>query len=227
MRKNAVAVVTGASSGLGKETARLLAEEGVTVFALARNIEKASLPDSVIKVPLDIRNLESIDQAFAAIDAQAPQIDILVNCAGVGLVKPLEEITRDEIMNVLGVNLKGNIYIAQEVYKRMLPHQAGHIVNVSSTSGTRSRELETIYCASKWGLRGFTDCLRFEAMKHKIRVTGFYPGGMKSENFWKISPGKDLSGYIDPAIIAEQIVHILKTDVSFNPSEVILERFAA
>lgn len=221
---NKVAFIIGASSGLGKAVAELLSKEKVKVFALARSINETKLPKDVVKIPLNIRSLENIDQAFETIDSQIGKIDILVNCAGRGLVKEFELTSREEIMDVFGVNLKGNIYIAQEVYKRMLPQKSGHIVNVISTSGLKGREMETIYCASKWGLRGFTESLRLAAHTHGIRVTAVYPGGIKSENFWKIAPGKDISGYMEPKLIAEQIINLLKTDTSISPSELVLER---
>ena len=142
---NKVAVVVGASHGLGKALVELLAQENVTVWALARTIEKTVLPPSVTKIPLNIRDVASIDSAFAQIDQQTKTIDILINCAGRGLVKKFEDTTREEIMDVLGINLKGNIYMALEGYKRMLPKKSGHIVNVSSTSGIKAREMETIY----------------------------------------------------------------------------------
>lgn len=217
------AIVTGASSGLGKAVVELLAQENVTVFALARSVEKITFPASVISIPLNIRDLKSIDDVFAKIDSQTKQIDMLINCAGKALVKPLELTTREEIMDIFGVNLKGNIYVAQEVYRRMLPNKSGHIINVNSTSGLKGRELEPIYCASKWGLRGFTESLRLAAQSHGIRVSGVYPGGMKS-NFWQAEPEKDLSTYMDPRLIAEQIVNLLKTDASVLPAELVLER---
>jgi uncharacterized protein len=217
------AVVVGASSGLGKAVAALLHSEGVTVFALARNIEKADLPKSVIKIPFNIRDLESIDAAFAAIDKQTDRIDILVNCAGRGLVKNVEETSRDEIMDVLGINLKGNIYTAQEVYRRMLPKSSGHIINVVSTSGIKARADEAIYCASKWGLRGFTESLRLAAVPHKIRVTGVYPGGMQT-NFWKGGEPRNISAFMQPGDVAAVILNILQSPDSISPSEYVIER---
>jgi NADP-dependent 3-hydroxy acid dehydrogenase YdfG len=221
--KQKIAVVLGASSGLGKAVVELLHGEEVQVFALARSIEETILPDSIIKIPLNIRDLKSIDAAFAAIDKQTKRIDILVNCAGRGLVKELELTTREEIMDVFGINLKGNIYTAQEVYKRMIPHKSGHIINVISTSGIKARVDEPIYSASKWGLRGFTESLRLAAAAHKIRVTGVYPGGMKT-NFWKNGEPRDTSTYMDPLDIAAQIVNILKSPSRISPSEYIIER---
>lgn len=221
--KGKVAIVTGASSGLGKAVVDLLVKEGTAVFSLARTVQDVDFPKSVIKIPLNIRDLKSIDDAFTIIDSKTKEIDILVNCAGRGLVKPLEETTREEIMDVLGINLKGNIYVAQEVYKRMIPHKSGHIINVSSTSGIKATIDEPIYCASKWGLRGFTQSLRLAAAIHKIRVTGIYPGGMQT-NFWKGGEPRDTSKFMKPEDVAEEIIHLLKTPTTIFPSEYVIER---
>ena len=220
--KNKVAVVVGASSGLGKAVTELLSEEGVKVIALARTIADTDLPASVTKIPLNIRDLKSIDTAFAEIDRQTDHIDILINCAGRGLVKNLEDTTREEIMDVFGINLKGNIYMAQEVYKRMIPRKSGHIINVASTSAIKARPDESIYCASKWGLRGFTESLRLAAVPHKIRVSGVYPGGMDTA-FWKQMP-RDTSSYMKAEDVAQQIMTILKSPTSISPSEYVIER---
>lgn len=221
---NRTAVISGASSGLGKAVAELLAESGVHVFALGRSIEKTDLPKNVTKVTCNIRDLASIDQAFSTIDSEVDHIDYLVNCAGRGLVKTFEDTTREEIMDIFGVNLKGNIYIAQEVYRRMLSKKSGHIINVGSTSSIKARENEVLYCASKWGLRGFTESLRLAARPHSIKVTGVYPGGMSSENFWKVVPNKDISEYMHPKDVAEKIITILQEKSNISTAEQIIER---
>jgi NADP-dependent 3-hydroxy acid dehydrogenase YdfG len=218
-----VAVVTGASSGLGKEVVIQLNDAGVKVIALSRSVEKAGLPQEIMKVALNIRDLQSIDKAFESIDKLTDHIDILVNCAGRGLIRNLEDTTREEIMDVFGINLKGNIYIAQEVYKRMLSSGAGHILNVSSTTGLRARADEPIYAASKWGLRGFTESLRLAASEHKIRVTGIYPGGMQTA-FWNGEEPRDTSKFMKPEDVAKAIIGIIKTPDSIAPSELVIER---
>jgi NADP-dependent 3-hydroxy acid dehydrogenase YdfG len=177
----------------------------------------------VVKVKLNIRDLSSLDKAFAAIDEYTDRIDILVNCAGRGLVKNLEDTSREEIMDVFGVNLKGNIYVAQEVYKRMMPAMSGHIVNVASTTGLKARADEPIYAASKWGLRGFTESLRMAAVSHKIRVTGIYPGGMQT-SFWAGGELRDTSSFMKPEDVASAILDVLKTPSSIAPSEYVIER---
>lgn len=218
---NKTAIVTGASSGLGKEVVTLLERAGYTVFALARTVETADLSAAVTKIALNIRDLQSIDDAFKAIDAQTERIDLLVNCAGRGLAKALEETSREEIMDIFGVNLKGNIYVAQEVYKRMLPFATGHIINVGSTTSIRARADEPIYAASKWGLRGFTESLRLAAAPHGIRVTGVYPGGMQTA-FWNTK--HDTSAFMKPEAVAAAIMDVIQTPTSISPSEYVIER---
>jgi len=246
MNTSYFAVVSGASSGLGKEVTQLLANEGVIVFALARTAQEASFSvdttsvTNIIPINCNIRDLNSIDAAFAQIDTilqeknisqensgsveLSAKISYLINCAGRGLVKKFEDTTREEIMDIFGVNLKGNIYIAQEVYKRMIPHKSGHIINVGSTTSVHARENEVVYATSKWGIRGFTQSLRLEARHYGIRVTGVYPGGMTSENFWKVVPDKDFSEYMNPNTIAKQIVSILHSDATVSPTELVIER---
>lgn len=234
MNTSKFAVVTGASSGLGKEVTKLLAGQDVMVFALSRNAKQATfavdgeVATNIVPIDCNVRDLDSIDVAFATIDSMLTQqnasLTYLVNCAGRGLVKKFEDTTRDEIMDIFGVNLKGNIYVAQEVYKRMISQKSGHIVNVGSTTSVHARENEVVYAASKWGIRGFTQSLRIEAQKYGIRVTGVYPGGMTSENFWKVVPGKDLSKYMNPLSIAKQIVYLLSADQDISPTELVIER---
>lgn len=214
--------VVGASSGLGYSLAEALSYEGANLYLLSRTIQDRNLPFDGTRIPCNLRDSESIKNAFAAIDTSAPQLDILVNCAGIGLTKALHETSYDEIINTLATNLEGVILTSVEAYKRMLEFGSGHIVNVSSTTGIKARDMETIYAASKWGLRGFTESLRMEASKKGIRVTGIYPGGMRTA-FWDGSE-KDISAYMDPAIVAGQIVHVLKSDASICPSEVVIER---
>jgi uncharacterized protein len=220
-----IAMVVGASSGLGKHVARLLAEERAKVFALSRSITTADLPGSVARIPVNVRDLASIDAAWTMFDAQSNRLDLLINCAGRRLVRKLEETTREEIMDILGTNLKGNVYMVLEAYKRMKPKRSGHIINVSSTSGVKPRPNETIYAASKWGLRGFTESLRMEAAPHRVRISGVYPGGMNTD-FWKGEKPKDIDTFMDPADVAEQLLMIAKSPESISPSEYVIERGA-
>jgi NAD(P)-dependent dehydrogenase (short-subunit alcohol dehydrogenase family) len=222
--QDSVAVVVGASGGLGTAVTELLVAERARVFALSRTIASADLPPSVERIPINLREPADIDRAFGEVDAHTDCIDILVNCAGRGLVKPFQDLTREEIMEVLGTNLKGNVYAALEAYRRMLPRKSGHIVNVASTTGVKPKANETIYAASKAGLRAFGEALRMEAAPHGIRVTTVSPGGMDT-GFWQVN-GMPPAGnaFMDPADVAQQIVSLLKTPPTISPSELIIER---
>lgn len=220
-----IVIISGASSGLGKATAELLANKNYKVFALARSAKKIQFDiKNIIPIACNIRDLHEIDSAFATIDSQTDHIDILINCAGRALVKPFSETSREEIMDVFGVNLKGNIYIAQEVYKRMIPQKSGHIINVGSTSSLRARDREIIYCASKWGIRGFTESLRLEAKQHSIFVTGVYPGGMQSENFWENTPSQNIDLFMKPEDVAEEIMQVIEKNPRTSLAEIVIER---
>lgn len=216
-------VITGASSGLGRALAELLSSRGAKLFLFSRTIETIHLTFDAVKINCDVTDPESITEAFRKVSAKTDKIDVLINCAGVGLVKPLEESTDEEIEKVIATNLTGNILASREGYQRMLARGSGHIINVASTSGIKARPYEAIYCASKWGLRGFTESLRLAAVKHKIRVTGVYPGGMRT-NFWSGNEPTDIETFMDPKDIAVQIVHLIESPTAVAPSELVIER---
>jgi short-subunit dehydrogenase len=202
-------VIVGASSGLGKALAELLSKENVKLFLLSRNIESLNIPNAT-KVPTDISNAESVKSAFKQIDNQTDTIDLLINCAGIGLMKDLRETTVDEIDAVIDTDLKGAIFVSQESFKRMSDKKSGHIINVISTSGKKPRKLEPIYAAAKWGLSGFTQSLQLAGEETGVKVSGIYQGGMKSENFWKNNPEININEFMNPATVAEKIINFVK-----------------
>lgn len=217
-------VIVGASSGLGKALAKLLFRKGYRLFLLSRRIEETDFPNgAVVRIPCDVTSQKSVKAAFRGIDKRAKTIDVLINCVGKGLERTLEKTSEAEIDEIIETNLTGAIRITREVYVRMLKQGFGHIINVSSTSGKKARARETVYCASKWGLAGFNESLRLEAIEKKIRVSTVFPGGMKT-NFYAHYPDKDTSGFMDPKLVAKQIGNIVESDPSITPSEVVIER---
>lgn len=202
-------IIVGASSGLGKALAEILSKENVKLFLLSRKIDSVNIQNS-IKIAVDIKSADEIKKAFQKIDERTEKIDLLINCAGIGLVKDLRESTTDQINEVIDTDLKGAIYISQETYIRMSNKKSGYIINVISSSGKKPRPLETIYCAAKFGLSGFTQSLQIAGEETGVKVAGIYPGGMLSENFWKVVPGKDISDYMDPLSVAEKILSFVK-----------------
>lgn len=217
-------VIVGASSGLGKELVLLLHKRRSELFVLARSIDKTHFPrGGITKIPCDITHATNIVEAFTKIDTITKRIDVFIHCAGIGLEQRLESSSSEKIKQVIDTNLTGAILVTREAYKRMVKSKHGHIVAVSSTSGRKARALETIYCATKWGLAGFSESLRLEAMDYGIKVTTVYPGGMKT-SFYDSEPGKDTSRFMNPRYVAEQILYLLESDRSINPSELVIER---
>jgi len=211
-------LIVGSSSGLGFELSKLLKENNL--FLLSRNIMETSLSGrNIKKIVCDLQSIKSIKIAIGSI---SKPIDIFINCAGIELENTLDKCTDQQIKDILETNLIGAIYISKYVYKKMLKNKNGFIINVSSTSGKKARNKEAVYCASKFGLAGFTESLRLEAKKNNIKVCTVFPGGMIT-NFWKNNP-KDISKYMNPKHVAQQIIYLINSNYKICPSELVIER---
>jgi uncharacterized protein len=198
-----VAVVTGASSGLGIEIAALLQQRGLDVVGVARRG-----PD--IKGDASRR-----ETAVAALNEsrRRGKVTLLVNCAGIGIYHPAGSYTSGEIEQVIDANLVATINFCDEFFST-IRENGGTIVNVMSTAALVGKPNETVYCAAKWGARGYTEALRTEA--RGLRILAVYPGGMKTP-FWSSDPQRAES-FMDPKEVAATIV-----DAVFRPGIAITE----
>jgi len=188
--KDKVVLITGASSGFGEDAARLFAREGCKVVLAARRLERlqelaASIQDQggeAIAVPMDVTNHDEINiMVKTAVDLYG-HIDILFNNAGFGRLSWLENLDPDrDIETQIQVNLTGLIQTTRAVLPYMLEHGSGHIINMSSVAGWIAPSTYTIYSATKYGVRGFTDALRREVQPFGIDVSGIYPGPARTE----------------------------------------------
>ncbi len=189
--KDKVAVVTGASSGLGRQFALALAREGAKVAILARRVEKLeqtkaeveALGVECIAVKCDVVDVESIKNAVAAVTERFGRIDILVNNAGVGSGAPAES-QPDELWNMtINTNLNGVYYVAREVGKVMIAQNYGKIINIGSIHSTVAMNGSpiTAYCASKGGVEMLTKALASEWAKYNITVNAIGPAYFESE----------------------------------------------
>ncbi len=186
-----VAVVTGASSGLGRQFALALAREGAKVAILARRVEKLekvkaeveALGVECVSVKCDVADNESIKSAVAAVVSAFGRIDILVNNAGVGTGAPAES-QPDEVWNLtINTNLNGVYYVAREVGKVMIAQNYGKIINIGSIHSTVAMLGSPIsaYCASKGGVAMLTKALANEWAKYNITVNAIGPAYFESE----------------------------------------------
>jgi 3-oxoacyl-[acyl-carrier protein] reductase len=180
-----VALVTGASQGLGRRFAQLLAARGAAVALAARQTDKLGELEREItadggratSVALDVTDRASIAQAVSAAEAALGPIDVLINNAGVAVSRPILEQTEDDWDRVLDTNLKGAFFTAQAVAKRMVERgQGGVIVNVASAIAQRVVGHLAPYAASKGGLCRITETMALELARHGIRVNALAPG---------------------------------------------------
>ena len=226
--KYKVAVITGASDGLGETIAHMLAKKGYFVWLLARNEAKLQQVVSNIKseggkgayAVCDVTSAENVTACFEEISAQADTVDLVINNAGVWhsgatLLASTEEITR-----TINTNLVGVIFVSKAALKLMLPQASGHIVNVISNAGVEPNGDWSVYTASKYGARGFTDSLKLELAGSGIKVSGIYPAGISTGLFVKAGidspPGQPWM--MPKEDVASAIVHVIE-----QPEAIVLD----
>jgi len=190
MSNQPVILVTGASSGIGEAVARLFAREGYRVSLGARRLERLqalaheieSAGGQSIAVQSDLARFEDIQRLISETLDQFGQIDVLLNNAGFGRIKWLEDLDpMEDIQAQLQINLISTILIAREVLPHMIQRKSGHIINMGSMGGLVASPTYTVYSASKFGVRGFTEALRREVGVYDVHVSGIYPGAVNTE----------------------------------------------
>ena len=199
-----VALVTGASAGLGVHFARTLAGAGASVAIAARRTDRLTALQAelqaagskVTAVELDVQSSESIGAAFDAVEKALGPIDIVVNNAGISIVKPALEMPVEDWDAVVNTNLRGAWLVAQAAAKRwLMAKRPGVIVNIASILGLRTIGQVAPYNASKAGLIHLTRALAMEWARHGIRVNAICPGYIETEmnsDFWKTPAGQRL-----------------------------------
>ncbi|MFC1923665.1 SDR family NAD(P)-dependent oxidoreductase [Chloroflexota bacterium] len=190
MSNQPVLLVTGASSGIGEAVARLFAEEGYRVSMGARRLERLqvvaqdieSAGGQSITIQSDLTIFEDIQRLISETLDQFGRIDVLLNNAGFGRIKWLEELDPiEDIQAQIQINLITTILVAREVLPHMIQRREGHIINMSSMGGLVASPTYTVYSASKFGVRGFTEALRREVGVYGLHVSGIYPGAVNTE----------------------------------------------
>lgn len=176
-------LVTGASAGIGKATAKTLLEEGYTVYAAARRVENMrDLEDlGAVALKMDVTKEEDLVAGVDRISAEQGGVDILVNNAGFGLYGAMEDTPLDDARYQFEVNLFGLARLTQLVLPHMREQGAGRIVNISSVAGKVYIPLGAWYIASKHALEGWSDCLRFELKSFGVDVILVEPGLIRTE----------------------------------------------
>jgi short-subunit dehydrogenase len=221
-----ISVISGGTSGLGLEIADLLIKSGKNVLVLGRNLEKLATASARLlksaknctaeSMVCNVGNETDVKKAGQFLKDNSYSVDYLFNNAGMGLFLKAEKSTSALIDTIFEANIKGMILLTSEILSLTPEEQELTIVNIMSTSALLGRSEETIYCAAKFGARGYTEALRTELKGSKRNIIAVYPGGMMTD-FWNI-PGqnRDISAFMNPAEVAEKIVNaVIVTDKMF------------
>ena len=205
-----VAIVTGASRGLGRHIAMQLAQKGVRVAACARTEIDAPEIGAELAMAIDVGRWDSVERGVDVVRERLGKIDILVNNAGVGWYKPFAEWTVAELDLAIDVNLKGTMYMTKAVLPGMQVAGYGQIVNIASDLGRRVIPNMAAYVASKFGVVGFAGSLLREVKGQGVKIMTITPGIIDT-NFGGGTEGtKEESWSLRPDFVAKTVVEMLE-----------------
>jgi 3(or 17)beta-hydroxysteroid dehydrogenase len=242
--QNKIALITGASSGIGAATAKLFSDEGAIVYVADIDDIKGRQLGIGHYIHLDVTNESEWERAIADILSENQRLDILVNNAGISLAKPVTDMSLSEWRKIMDVNLDSVFLGTKYAVSAMQKTGGGRIVNVSSASGISASPTASAYCASKGGVRLFTKAVALECAKSNILINSVHPAGVdtpiwdKSDwwpNFEKEMGGRDAAikalsqtspiGRIANAMeIAKGILFLVSDDASYiTGSELVID----
>ena len=238
--KGKTAIVTGASSGIGEATAKLLAKTGVNVVITARRENrlkelKLSIESNggeALSIPCDVTNKEEVYAVAEKTKANYGSIDILINNAGVMPLSYMKNLHVEEWEQMIDVNLKGVLYNIAAVLPVMREQKAGHIINVSSVAGRKLFPGAAVYCATKFGVTALSEGLRMElSPSDNIKVTAIEPGAVATELTHTITDEEITDGFLkqlsdlemlESEDIADSIMYALTQPGRTNVSEILV-----
>jgi 3-oxoacyl-[acyl-carrier protein] reductase len=223
-----VALITGASRGIGLAIAKNLAAMGAKISVCARDAGNliAAAADlerhgiKVLAVPADVSRATDIAPLVQKTEQSLGAIEILVNNAGIGVFSPIQEASETDWDAVLDTNLKSVFLLSRAVAPGMISRRSGHIVNIVSLAGKNAFAGGGVYCASKWGLLGLTECMAEDLRPHGIRVSAVCPGSVATD----FSPPskKDPRKMLQPEDVAHAVAMIVTQAPQSFISEVLL-----
>ena len=182
-------LVVGATGGIGHEAAKLLKQSGANLYLAGRDRQKLLTVAQGLSVPgdrvftVDFADEQSIESAASAIHGQIGQLDILINAAGIGIIKPLESLSVDDFQQTIQANLVGPFMLFKHFIPPMKAAKKGFIINIPGVLGKTPMAGAAAYAASKYGLNGMLKSIREELRRTNIRITNLYLGGVDSP-FW-------------------------------------------
>jgi 3-oxoacyl-[acyl-carrier protein] reductase len=225
--KGKVAVVTGAGRGIGRAIAVELARQGARVVVAARSVseleETARAAGAATVIPADVRKKDDVHRLLGEAASQLGPIDILVNAAGIGVAGPVVDFSDADYEAVLDTNLKSIFFASRSVLPSMIERGTGHIINIASIAGKVGSANLAVYCASKFGVVGFTQALAEEVRQHGIRVSLICPGSTDTSFLGSSSKSsKSRDRMLSPSDVAHAVTTIVTQEANSFISEVII-----
>lgn len=226
MALNKTMVITGGASGIGLAIAREAIERGSNVVLMdidadALAAAQAALPPGrAAAVAADVAAPAGHEEAIRVAIEAFGQLDAWINNAGLARHALIPDVTEAQIDTMISVNLKGTLLGSQAALKHFIPNKAGDIINIISTASLRGIPSESVYCATKWAVRGFTQALQEEAAAYGIRATAILPGGVDTP-FWDNARDHDVAR--DAMLPPESIARFVMDCLLLPPGTVVRE----
>ncbi|MBI4474788.1 MAG: SDR family oxidoreductase [Acidobacteria bacterium] len=215
-----IAVVTGGGRGIGRAIAVELGKLGARVVLAARGREELEQTAKIIGpaasvMPTDVRKKEEIERLFE----HAGAVDILVNAAGLGIFGPVVDFKDEDFDVLIETNLRGIFFACRFALPSMIERKKGHIINIASIAGKVGSANRAVYCASKFGVVGFTQSLAEEVRQHGIRVSLICPGSTDT----RFSPAETSGKARERMLRPEDVAHAVRAIVTQEPNSFISE----
>jgi NAD(P)-dependent dehydrogenase (short-subunit alcohol dehydrogenase family) len=224
-----VVLVTGGAQGLGKAIVTTLAEAGATVVIGDIQEDKANQVVSEIGqsgkvsfIRLDLSDEKGVEEVINSIKSEYGKLDVLINNAGIDFTKSILDLKVSEWDAAMNVNLRGPFLTAKFSLPVMAENKSGHIINIVSTAALRAWTEASVYHASKWGLRGFSQALFTEARKVGVKVTALIAGGMRTPFLLDRFPDIPLDKLQDPMNVARKVKMLLEDDTDTVVPEIMV-----
>jgi NAD(P)-dependent dehydrogenase (short-subunit alcohol dehydrogenase family) len=222
--ENQVAVVTGAGRGIGRAIALELGKLGAKIVLASRNRSELEETGRAIGanasvLPANVRKRDELQRLFEQVAGAVGPVDILVNAAGLGIFGPVANFSDEDFETVIETNLRGIFFTCRYVLPSMVERKRGHIINVASIAGKVGSANRAVYCASKFGVVGFTESLAEEVRQYGVRASVICPGSTDT----RFSPSETSGKARERMLRPEDVAHAVRMIVTQEPNSFISE----